>query len=68
MIRQAVFGLLLGMAYPVFAQESSIPLSRLVADAVVPVPLDPGAGASTAAVWIPSPSAGTVTAVNVKDN
>lgn len=56
------------MAHTVFAQDSPIPLSRLTADAIVPVAMGPGAGASTTAVWISNRSAGTVLPVTTKDN
>ena len=68
MIRQVVLGILLGIAPAISAQNSEIPLSRLTADATLPIALEPGATASDDAIWIPNRSAGTVVRVDAKDN
>lgn len=68
MIRQAVFGLVCVSTCALSAQDGTIPLSRLTADAVVPVALAPGAGQSSAAIWIPNWAAGTVVSIASKDN
>lgn len=68
MIRQVVFALVLGMAHPCMGQDGVIPLSRLKADAVLPVALAPGAGASDAAVWTVNRTAGTALSIAAKDN
>lgn len=68
MIRQVVFALMLGMTQPVLTQDGAIPLSRLRADAVLPLALSPGSGSSSSAVWIADRAKGTVVAVAAKDN
>jgi virginiamycin B lyase len=68
MIRQAVFALVLGMAHPCIGQDGAIPISRLKADAVLPLTLAPGAGASAAAVWTVNRTAGTAISIAAKDN
>jgi YVTN family beta-propeller protein len=68
MIRQVLVCVVLGLAHVASAQEGAIPLSRLKADAVVPVALAPGAGHSPTAIWIPDRAAGAVIPVNAKDN
>jgi len=47
---------------------SEIPYSRLTPDAVLPVALEPGATATTDAIWVPSRSAGSVTRLDAKAN
>src|SRR5262245_40082000 len=66
--RQVLFGVVLGFATSISAQNSEIPLSRLAADATLAVALNPGAAATDDAVWIPNRAAGTVTRVDAKDN
>jgi virginiamycin B lyase len=68
MIRQAVFAALLGSTLAASSQETHIPLAKLVAEAKVAVALEPGAGASDKAVWIPDRDAGTIVRVDVKDH
>ena len=68
MIRQVVFGILLGIAPAISTQNTEIPLSRLTADATLAITLEPGAAASDDAVWIPNRGAGTVVRVDAKDN
>src|SRR5688572_13840752 len=68
MIRQGVFGVLLGIAQALSTPNTEIPLSRLTADATLTIALEPGATASDDAVWIPNGGAGTVVRVDAKDN
>jgi virginiamycin B lyase len=67
MIRQVVFGLLLALAQPA-SPAGQIPISRLTADATLPISLAPGAAASDDAVWILDARAGSVVRVEAKGN
>jgi virginiamycin B lyase len=68
MIRQMLVGVVLVLPPALIAQDGAIPLTRLKPDAVVPVALTAGAGVSPTSIWIPDRAAGTVIAVNAKDN
>lgn len=68
MIRQVLFVVVLGLTSAVSAQNGHIPVSKLVADATIPVALTPGAGFSDTAIWIADRTAGTVVRVDVKDH
>jgi virginiamycin B lyase len=67
MIRQVVFGVLLALSQPAL-QAGQIPMSRLTADAVLPIALLPGAVASDDAVWIRDAKAGAIVRVDAKGN
>ena len=67
MIRQVVFGLLLTLSPPAF-QAGQIPISRLSADATLPVTLTAGAVASDDAIWILDAKGGAVVRVDAKGN
>ena len=67
MIRQVVFGLLLALSQSALP-PGQIPISRLTADATLPVALTPGAVASDDAVWILDARAGAVVRVEAKGN
>jgi YVTN family beta-propeller protein len=84
MIRQAVFWALLALAHPGYPGASpagqtqtpepsprpvaEMPLSRLKADATLPIAIEPGAVATGDAIWVRSRAAGTVTRIAPKDN
>jgi virginiamycin B lyase len=67
MIRQVVFGVLLALSQPALP-AGHIPISRLTADATLPIILAPGAVASDDAVWILDGKAGAVVRVDAKGN
>jgi len=78
MIRQVVFTLLLSLALApqAIAQTppaaprpaADIPLTRLTADAAIPVALGSGAIESADAVWVPNRAAGSLVRIDAKDN
>jgi streptogramin lyase len=68
MIRQVVFGVVLGFAQADVSSAGQIPISRLIAEATLPIQLAPGAVASDDAVWLRDSSTGTVIRVGAKDN
>lgn len=68
MIRQMVFGVVLGFAQAAASPVGQIPISRLTAEATLPFPLAPGGVASEDAVWLRDTSTGTVIRVGAKDN
>jgi len=69
MIRQAVFGVVLGFAQAAAVSPAGqIPISRLTAEATLTFPLAPGGVASEDAVWLRDGSAGTVIRVGARDN
>jgi len=68
MIRQVVFGVLIGLAQTLSPPGGQIPISRLKADATLPIGLSPGSAASDDAVWIANGGAGTVVRVDARDN
>ena len=68
MIRQVVFSVLLVFAQPAVSPAGQIPISRLMAEATLPIQLAPGAAASEDAVWLRDRGAGTVVRVGAKDN
>jgi virginiamycin B lyase len=59
---------MLGFAQTVLPAPGDIPISRLTAEATLPVQLAPGAVASDDAIWVSDSSAGTVLRVGAKDN
>jgi len=67
MIRQVVFGVVLGLAQA-SGSPGQIPISRLTAEATLPIRLAPGAVASDDAVWLRDGRDGTVVRVGGKDN
>ena len=67
MIRQAIFGAVLVVAQTA-SPGSQIPISRLKADATLPVALAPGAVATDDAVWVLDGEAGTVARIDAKAN
>jgi virginiamycin B lyase len=68
MVRQVVFGVLIGLAQSLSPPGGQIPISRLKADATLPIELSPGSAASDDAVWIANSGAGTVVRIDAKDN
>ncbi len=68
MIRQVVFGVVLGIAQAAVSHAGQIPISQLTAEATLPIQLAPGAAASDDAVWLRDSRAGTVVRVGAKDN
>lgn len=66
MIRQAVFAVV--TLAQTFTASAQIPISRLKADATLPIGLSPGAAASDEAIWVPDGAAGTVVRIDAKDN
>lgn len=77
MIRQVVFSLLATTSVAVASVQSQkstaippaeIPFARVVADAVLTVPLGPGSVESADGIWIPNRTAGTIVQVDAKSN
>ena len=68
MIRQVIFGVILGFAQAAASPVGQIPISQLTAEATLPIQLAPGAVASEGAVWLRDSNAGTVVRVGAKDN
>ena len=68
MIRQVVFGVVLGIAQAAVSHAGQIPISQLTAEATLPIQLAPGSVASDDAVWLRDSNAGTVVRVGAKDN
>jgi virginiamycin B lyase len=74
MIRQAVFALVFGLPLYATAQPAKpappveIPITRLTADAVIPLAIGAGSVESDGAVWFLDRSAGSITRVDAKDN
>ena len=67
MIRQVVFGVVLGFAQGAVSL-SQIPISQVTAQATLPIHLAPGAVASDDAVWLRDSGSGAVFRVGAKDN
>jgi virginiamycin B lyase len=67
MFRQVVFGVLLGLTQAALP-GGQIPISRLTADATLPIALAPGAVASDDAVWIFDAKGGAVVRIDAKGN
>jgi virginiamycin B lyase len=84
MLRQVVFGALVTLALsstpvvilglqdkpasPPPRPPSDIPFSRLKPDATIATALEPGAVAAVDGIWVPGPSAGTITRIEATGN